>query len=679
MSVFSTPLSPQKQLEWLSLFLVVAMGCLFMIFHTFMVDAITARQCDFADGTMALPQERLPVYASPKDLDGVVWNQFANNLGTEGSFRLSYTFFDNAPEGRAVYWNSGFAWYLRGLGMLRHAWVPDEPFRNSLYRMSIWANPLLFLLSLVGVVLLAAYRFGPFFGAVMGFGMLTTSSYFGGFLPTTSDHHGLISLTLLGLFFGILWGGGGFVFPSEVEHSIFPTTVRQARLGMIIAAISAATGLWVSALSMTIGLCALGIGVLIASFVFAKKALAAGFVFYPSLWKTWAGVGAIGSLFYYFLEHFPHLRSMRLEINHPLYALSFVGGGWLIALVHETFFLEAQPKSSSVGRWLGAGIALLVLPISIWVGGERFFIPLDPFMLKVHQCISEFMPASLLLEQKIIRWSDLLDIYGWLIPVAVWVMVLKRTDRGTKWIFLYLTIQFGTLSSLVLIQYRWGMLAGPAMILFSAILISYLWKNYVERSAYRWLFGMIFVLSAAGIAYRPFSEYILWKWGQYNAPSGKVQMTAEEIRQLLHRDIAKVIQQNAAKKPVVLLGSPNSGCLIAAMGNFQTIGTLYWENRSGLEAAGQVLTAQTNEDALAFLRQHGVTHIALMPWENFIPEYFRILYPQKKPGYSVENSFGFRLMSQGIVPNWLTPIPYPESPYAKALNQKVFLFEIKIP
>jgi hypothetical protein len=164
-------------------------------------------------------------------------------------------------------------------------------------------------------------------------------------------------------------------------------------------------------------------------------------------------------------------------------------------------------------------------------------------------------------------------------------------------------------------------------------------------------------------------------WNQYSSKQN-MQVGSGQILALLHRDMAKAILQNANGKPVVVLSSPNSSCLLSTLGGFKTIGTLYWENVEGLKSAAQMLNAQSDDEALEMLQEKGITHVSLMTWENFIGPYFQILYPNPVPGKSLENSFGQRALFKKQIPRWARPIPYPKNFLTNALKQDVLLLEI---
>ncbi|MEN9469955.1 MAG: hypothetical protein RL630_1688, partial [Verrucomicrobiota bacterium] len=229
-------------LSWCG-FTAILIACIgYVLFHAFLIDRVTVRLCKELDGPNAKPAEVLPVPLLEIAFDGYVWNRHAEKLGENGEWRVRYTDMDNAPYGREVHWSSGFAWYLRGLGEIYRHYTGDT-LRNSIYRMSIWANPILLVLALGLFSTLSARRFGPLCGSVLAIGMVTTASFYEGFLPGYPDHHGITAFALLGLIFGIAWAGAGWVQKPGANAFLPPRSYDQAKRGMIFSAVCGAAGL----------------------------------------------------------------------------------------------------------------------------------------------------------------------------------------------------------------------------------------------------------------------------------------------------------------------------------------------------------------------------------------------------------------------------------------------------
>jgi hypothetical protein len=154
-----TPSSLGRILSWTGFSIVLLVCMSYVLFHAFLIDSVTVRLCRELDGPNAKPTEVLPVPLLEIAFDGYVWNRHAEKLGENGAWRSRFTDMDNAPKGREIHWNSAFAWYLRALGEL-HSHFSGDTLRNSIFRMSIWANPLLLIVALALFATLSARRLG---------------------------------------------------------------------------------------------------------------------------------------------------------------------------------------------------------------------------------------------------------------------------------------------------------------------------------------------------------------------------------------------------------------------------------------------------------------------------------------------------------------------------------------
>lgn len=669
----STPLARVLSWSGFSAILLICMGYVF--FHAFLIDSVTVRLCRELDGPNAKPTEVLPVPLLEIAFDGYVWNRHAEHLGENGEWRVRHTDMDNAPEGREVHWSSGFALYLRALGEL-HRHFSGDTLRNSIFRMSIWANPLLLIVALALFATLSARRFGPLCGSVLAIGMITTASFYEGFLPAYPDHHGITAFALMGIIFGIAWAGAGWVQKTDGTAFIVPTSLKQARHGMIFSGISGAAALWISGFSAAFVAAGVGLGAIFTAFLFIKKAARQGCAYHPELWRLWAITTALGSLGFYFLEYFPNHIGMRLEVNHPLYALAWLGGGWIIFEV--TRWINALQNGSAPFPWkklIYPLAACSILPITILTLGPSVYIPGDPFMGGLWKNIAELLPLLTRIQMGAITWKVAFGLFPVFLLASLIIAFLKNVNSATKGIFIFLCIPILAITAMQIYQVRWGMLNGPLYIALAAFVIPQLWRLVPRVPAFRVgaaiaLFGAAYLFSVDTVR-----GMVLPFWQQYNSKQN-MQVGSGQLLALLHRDMAKTILQNANGKTVVVLSSPNSSCLLSTLGGFKTIGTLYWENVDGLKSAAAMLNAQSDEEALAMLKKHGITHVSLMTWENFIGPYFQILYPNPVPGKSLENSFGQRALFKKILPQWARPIPYPKNFLTNALKQDVLLFEI---
>ena len=70
-------------------------------------------------------------------------------------------------------------------------------------------------------------------------------------------------------------------------------------------------------------------GIVVALWLGAS-AVRDGARFEPDVWRLWGRVGAALSLVFYLIEYTPSHLAMRLEVNHPFYALAWWGGAEIV-------------------------------------------------------------------------------------------------------------------------------------------------------------------------------------------------------------------------------------------------------------------------------------------------------------------------------------------------------------
>jgi hypothetical protein len=662
------------QRAWLAFGFVLTACVAWPLVHAFLVDAVTVRLCADLDQGIP-PEKRMPVFLHEIANDGYVWNRYAEELGHSGRYRLRFTTFDNAPDGREVHWNSAFAWYLRGLGELRRA-VTGGPLRHAIFRMSIWANPILLAIALAAFTPFAAWRFGPLCGAVIAIGMVSVPTFYEGFMPAYPDHHGVISFELLGMVLGIAWAGVGWVKTSDSPDFGAAMSLEQAKHGMTFSAICGACGLWWSAISTAIVMITVGVSAVMTAWCFRRRGPDDP-VFHASLWKRWAVCGASASFALWLLEYFPNHMSMQLEVNHPLYSLAFLGGGWMIANVGAWLTVPTSartPESFAWFAWIWPILALFSLPVAILIGGSAVYAPSDPFLGRVLTNIYELQPIVLLVAHAGLTLQAAFGLYPLFILASFNLIAMKGPRRGTKTVLLFLTVPILLLIALQCYQSRWGLLVGPIYIVLAGIVVAQIWKLVPHTTMARVIACELLVIHAAWFVVPPFSSAFSNVWRQYH--SEKIVTLPGQALHLIHRQMARAILDDAAGEPVVLLSSPNSSCILSCLGGFRTLGTLYWENIAGLEAAAAALNAQTDEEALERAKRHGVTHVSLMTWENFIEPYFNILHPKLEEEYTVKKSFAHRALFDRTIPVWTRPLIFPPNPLTKGLNQQILLLRV---
>jgi tetratricopeptide (TPR) repeat protein len=607
-------------------------------------------------------QQAYPAFAA----DAQTWVRHALSLveGAQGP-QLRFTDIDNAPYGREVHWNSAWAWLIGWSGWLDH-WLTGEPLPRAVERITIWLPPTTLAIFIVGISGWVARRVGALGGVAVAIAMAGHPRVYEGFFPSYADHHGLLTIAVLGVVLGGALMGVGWWKPTPPgESGILPASPDMARRAARISAAFGAFGLWISAASVIPGIAIVGFTGLLAVLVVGQREEKQGARFDAQVWRLWGRTGAGLGIAFYLLEYFPSHLGLRLESNHPLYALAWWAGGELIAELCEWRLSSPSRRLSPVRVGLSV-LGIGAAPAVILLGGPTLFVVADPFLARLHRdYIQEFLPLWRSITGT--GWKTFFSVVGAEnIPllVACGCLIAKR---GRVPAVLWFCVTAGTLfTAMGWVQSRWLLNVSGVQVVLTVVLLAWLLAGL--RSTTRWAVA----LGAALLIYAPHAITRV-TWGKEDVKARRV--SPKDAQSMLWRDIAAVLRNSQTSGQITVLTSPNSSTGIGYYGRFKTLGTLYWENLQGLRSAATILSARTQDEAAELIRRHGVTHLAMVSEEHFIDSYFRLLNPGATDA-EIRQCFGWRLLVDRVVPPWLQMLPYKVPDDLSGLNIGVMLFKV---
>ena len=607
-------------------------------------------------------KEGYPAFAA----DAQTWVRHALALIEGDQVQLRHTTIDNAPFGREVHWNSGWAWTIAGAGWINHLFT-GAPIASAVERSTVWLAPTaLFILTII-MSSWATRRAGVIAGVVIVSAMICNDRIYEGFFPSYVDHHGLMTVAVFGMMLGAVFMGGGWWQPGDKGTALLlPNSPDAAKSAAVFSALSGATGMWVTAASMLPPIVLVGAAGAIAILIQGRTARSHGEEFAPEVWRLWGRVGAAASFGFYLLEYFPGHLSMRLEANHPFYALGWLGGAELVAAIGERWFSAPQDRWKDLQKLAWPVAAVLMAPASIIIGGPKFFIVADPFLASLHKnYIQEFLPIW-----TTIRGFDARMIYQVLfvenVPLIAAILTLTYKGRETPLVVWFVTIATLLFNMLAWWQSRWLLNASGVQVCLAIVLIGTWTGNTNLRS--RWLLALTMV----GLLFIP--SGIL----RYTSSSKDVEarrVSPRDATSMLMRDVAAALRASQPTGDLVVLASPNASTGVGYYGRFKTLGTLYWENNDGLHHAAEIFSAKTENEAAELIKKYHVTHIAMISDENFIVQYYQLLHP-KATEAEIKQSFGWQMLAEKRVPQWLEMIPYGIPDDLKVLKFSIMLFKV---
>lgn len=597
-------------------------------------------------------------------LDTDVWVRYAQTLLEGAGPQLRHTDIDNAPFGREVHWNSAWTWTIAGAGVLTHV-VTGASITTGLERATLWLSPVALWVLIVVISGYAARRAGALAGVCVAIGMVGHDYFISGFLPSQVDHHGLLAASVLGMVLGAVFAGAGWI-REEPGSALLPDSSREAHRAAAISAISGALGMWVSAASLVVPIAIVGVAGAVAAIVCAGKAARAGLRYDPRVWRTWGRVGGIACAAFYLVEYFPAHLGLRLEVNHPVYALAWWGGGEFIAVLTERMMREKEQRWARPLPLIAPLGLVLVAPLTILVGGARVFALLDPFMKQVHRTyISEFQP--LWTTDLGSLWNPYMSAIG---PenaaLVLGLVVLGVRRRNAPPMLWFATVITAGLTAMAWLQNRWLANASGAQMVLALVLAAWLLERASTRR--RWL-------AATAVFAALFAPGVVRRVVQLRSDTRDQEVAPDIQATMLERDIAGAIRASQPSGNIVLLASPDESNAVGYYGDFRTIGTLYWENGDGLKAAAAIFSAASAEEAAAKVRERGITHIALVTGSDFLAAYYALAHPGAADS-DFTRSFGYQLLYGHMVPRWLQVVPYCPPDDLRGLNVGVVLFKV---
>lgn len=600
--------------------------------------------------------------------DGYHWVMQTQQMIANGEWRVRHVDYDNAPRGREVHWDSPLHWWLAAVAWAEHV-ATGKPWEVSVEHAATYAMPWLLGIFAIVVVPLTARRFGAWPASLLALGLVTVAPFSSEFAAGSFDHHGIAaSCALLTVLF-LLAGGAG---------SAKATEAVSAKRWFIASGVAGAAGLWINAATQIPVLAGVGAGALLATGRLARFTTEN-----PddqpnsALWRVWGFAGGVASLAFYLVEYFPFHLGLRLEVNHPLYSLAWVGAGDLLARIS----VRRQGKPAVVAGndrpwWIlsSAAVALpAVLALSL---PQQTFVVADKFLWSLHMdYIDEYSSvlsrlraqADNLLGAVLVRTS-LLPLLA--IPAVVWLFREKLTPAARASLALSLP------PALLLTVLAWGQIRWlhVSCALWLAVLVAM--AAIAISPGFRWSLGR--KLLSAGfltLLFLPYPVETIARAIRGHDNPGAI--SPENLRQSIVRDFAYWLRRRLGGENTVVLSGPTASTELIYHGGFKTVGTFYWENIDGLRSLVDIYGAATPDQALVQLRQRGVTHLVIFPWGSFTDESARLVRGLRPGEHIPPGAFARDLLESGRgMPDWVRPLAYhlPETPQFK--DDLVLAFEI---
>ena len=522
--------------------------------------------------------------------DSYYWLAYARELRARGAWRMRSTPADNAPYGREMHWSHLVVWGLMATSRILEtaAHLPPALALECAGRILLPAAGIVFLGALF---LLLGRRLGWLVAALTTGALATSPEILWNFHGLRPDHHGFHLAFAAGMWLCLVLGGMGRARP-------------DARRWFAAAGLLGGAALWTGATVFLFSLCAVAIA---AAFVrlTAKTDDDSG-EWDPDVWRWWAVSGAVAGLLFYALEYAPSHFSMRLETNHPLHALCWLGIGELL----RTWFSwnrDGKSIERKTAIFGAAGlVATAILPLLILFGPVEWYWPRTDVMLRLHaRHILEFRPLQTVAGSQW-PWAWIKSSGAGVLALAgaAWLLGKRRTPpRRDSLAGLWAIAVF--FAGIYFWQVRWAPFA-----IVSSLLLGAFWLAALRDSAppgRRALPTAVAALLAVQIAAGAVQtcQPLLKIWRVEN-------IDALWLKTLLQRNMLLQLRSRQPDVPLRLMATPELAPAIWYFGVGDTVGSLYWENPAGLAATAAFFgDPLPGEQARAIARERGITHVLI--------------------------------------------------------------------
>lgn len=606
-----------------------------------------------APGGAPLPEMRGRVFL---DNDAYYWIAYAREMARTGAWRIRHTAIDNLPFGRPVHWSQAVSWLLLGAGRLRHA-ITGEPMEQAIENGALWVGPALWVVLLLLMGGLAYRRLGAVPAGLLVLSLAGMQSLQAVYHPLRPDHHGLHIAFMLGSLVCLVLGGLGWVSsvaPQPREPRLFRSLELPgpgaARGYFMASGVLGGMGLWTGATVQILGIGLIAAGALMLVFFMPsrlKQDEDAGTAYLPELWRLWALTGAATSLAFYVLEYFPMFPGMRLEVNHPLYALTWFCMGDIVARVSGR--KSESARRGGKGAWILLIAGASLLPLLLLFGPVDWHYLREAWSWRMSSFIQETRPMKAFPEHGLLAT---LFLHFGLLPLfllAAPALTGPRHTRLYEWAALWMSFlpPFVFLVASVL-QVRWMAMFGASVIWLMAASWPVAWRMSQDRSVARsWLYAgaAVLALQALVMAGLQVKEVM-------DIARGRV-IHDGLARGQLHRLFAARLAALNTDGRFRILTEPDLAGPLYHFGGFSAVESFYWENRDGMIAATAFFSDPGDDEARAVARERGLTHV-ILPHSAQMAHLFFFLREGRFSEEGARATLAGRLVAQpGELPTWI--------------------------
>jgi len=365
---------------------------------------------------------------------------------------------------------------------------------------------------------------------------------------------------------------------------------------------------------------------------------------------------------------------MRLEVNHPLYALSWICGAESIVKIckiHERRKTR-KPYYQYCFQLFFLIIGIALLPVAIIYGSDNWHMIHDQYMMRVHDQILEFLPPY---DKRLPFGLIPLIINFGLFPLsllaAIALIFSRSIQSPQKIILVQLLVPTIFLGVLYAQQNRWSGLFATSLIILALTVFSAFISLHPKRKV------LSIIAASAILLFLVPGNYFYIKDSYAGTRIDRVNRRFKMLAQsFLAREIALSLYDLSKKKEIRIMAENSYAPMLAYFGVGRSVGSLYWPNQDGVLDTAMFYADLGDKKALEIAKKRGLTHAVFELSPDAAERFAWTLYGTEEPDI-VEKTLAYRISKNPTTPpEWLTPVPIIHPTYSRQAGN--ILYQINI-
>ncbi|MDQ8203897.1 hypothetical protein [Pelagicoccus sp. SDUM812003] len=563
----------------------------------------------------------------------------------EGGLRFKQIGYDSAPEQRPLIRTSPYRWYLLSVGRLHHL-LTGQSLGYSIEQASLYADPLLLALLLVGTATLCARYLGSSSAIAVSLAGICLFPFSAAFQAGSPDQHSLAWALSLGF-----------------ALCLFIAVLRPEKsLPLVLSALFGGLAFWNDATSQGPTLIAILTGAALFELTSGNRGDSAATP--PVNWRLWGRIGSgftlLASLFAFAPEGFP----FDLDAVHPIHAAAWWGAAELLAAC-SSFFKNGKPALTRSFWILGASglAALLAWPLWGVITESGALLADDFYARQIANHPAGGLGANLSVwlskAEPSARLATLLPCLLMGVLFLQFFLSSSTREKRGRLLLVFIPLLFTFLLSFL--QLRWWNLFDAFVIAALALLCA---PQSSSRRSFVWKPLLLCLLVAPGLLValpKPFQK------SELENPSPAIAQA------LIARDFSHWLAKRAQSETVTVFSTPIFSGAMGYYGGFRSLTSADERNEEGFSAAVRIAAADSEQEVSILLDSREVTHVVVPRWDLMMQKLIRLgsglADHQELPPATFANA-----LYAWDIPAWLAPMSYeiPQTDGLKGFSLQAF-------